>query len=133
MTSESMRVVERAFSAFNRRDEPALLALCHPDIEWVPMRASIHGRVYRGHEGIRAALADIGAEFEELRNDPRRWTDQPGDRVLVSGRIVAKERAGGLRVDIPGAWLGEIRDGKLAYMRAFPNEESALQAARERE
>ena len=132
MSDATVDVIARVFSAFNRRDEPGLLALCDPEIEWVPMRASVQGRVYRGHEGIRQALLDVASEFEELRNDPRHSVDL-GDVVVVSGRIVAKEREGGLRVDIPGAWLGEVRDGRVAYMQAFPSEESALKAARERE
>ena len=132
MTTESVELVSRAFSAFNRRDEAELLSLCHPDIEWIPMRSSAQGRVYRGHDGVREALADVGAEFEELRNDPRRWLDL-GERLVVAGRLVAKERRGGLRIDIPGAWLCELRDGKVAYLRAFPDEEAALSHARERE
>jgi ketosteroid isomerase-like protein len=132
MTTESVDLVSRAFSAFNRRDEVELLSLCHPDIEWIPMRSSAQGRAYRGHDGVREALADVGSEFEELRNDPRRWLDL-GERIVVTGRLVAKERRGGLRIDIPGAWLCELRDGQVAYLRAFPDEEAALSLARERE
>jgi ketosteroid isomerase-like protein len=132
MSAESVELVSHAFSAFNRRDEAALLSLCHPDVEWIPMRSSLQGRIYRGHEGVREALADVGTEFEELRNDPRHWVDL-GERVVVAGRLVAKERRGGLRIDIPGAWLCELREGKVAYLRAFPDEEAALSAAQERE
>jgi ketosteroid isomerase-like protein len=132
MTAESFELVSQAFSAFNRRDETALLSLCHPDIEWIPMRPSLQGRIYRGHDGVREALADVGTEFEELRNDPRRWIDL-GERMVIAGRIVAKERRGGLRIDIPGAWLCELREGKAVYVRAFPSEEAAISAARERE
>ena len=132
MTTELVELVSRAFSAFNRRDEVELLSLCHPDIEWIPMRSSARGRFYRGHDGVREALADVGAEFEELRNDPRRWLDL-GERLVVVGRLVGKERRRGLRIDIPGAWLCELRDGKVAYLRAFPDEEAALSVARERE
>ena len=117
MTAESVELVSRAFSAFNGRDEVELLS---------------QGRVYRGHDGVREALADVGSEFEELRNDPRRWLDL-GERLVVAGRLVAKERRGGLRIDIPGAWLCELRDGKVAYLRAFTDEEAALSHARERE
>ena len=132
MSEEIVELIGRAFSAFNRRDANALLAVCHPDIEWIPMRASLDGKAYRGLDGVRDALADVAAEFEELRNDPRRFVEM-GDRVVIAGRIVAKERAGGLRVDIPGAWLAEMRDGKVVYVRAFPDEEAAVEAAHERE
>lgn len=132
MSAESVAVVSEAFRAFNHRDQEALLATCHPEIDWIPMRASLEGRAYHGHEGVREALAEVGTEFEELRNDPRHWTDLE-DRVVISGRLVAKERRGGLRVDIPAAWLCELRDGLVVEMRAFPDEVSALQMARERE
>ena len=132
MSGDAADLIARAFSAFNRRDENALLALCHPDIEWIPMRASLEGKVYRGLDGVRQALTDVAAEFEELRNDPRHFTEI-GERVVISGRLVAIERAGGLRVDIPGAWLAEMRDGKVSYVRAFPDEDAATEAARERE
>ena len=132
MSDDVEDLIGRAFSALNRRDEASLLAVCHPDIEWIPMRASLHGKVYRGLDGVREALADVAAEFEELRNDPRHYTEL-GRHVVITGRIVAIERDGGLRVDIPGAWLAEMREGKVAYVRAFSDEESAMKAARERE
>ena len=130
MSEESVETVARAFAAFNRRDLEALLGACHQDIEWMPMRASRAGMVYRGHDGVRQALDDVAQEFDELYNDPRRWTDL-GDRVVIGGRFVAKQRGTGLRIDNPGAWLCELRDGLLARVQAFPSEELALQAARD--
>ena len=130
MSEESFETVARAFAAFNRRDLEALLAACHPEIEWIPMRASRAGMVYRGHAGVRQALEDVEQEFDELQNDPRRWTDL-GERVVVGGRFVAKQRGTGLRIDNPGGWLCELRDGLVARLQAFPSEDTALQAARD--
>ena len=130
MSDASVEMVARAFAAFNRRDQPALLESCHPEIEWVPMRASKAGTVYRGREGVRRAIDDVSQEFDELHNDPRRWTDL-GERVVVAGRFVAKERGTGLRIDNPGAWLCEVREGLVSRVEAFPSEEAALRAARE--
>jgi ketosteroid isomerase-like protein len=132
MSEENVALVSEAFAAFNRRDEQALLALCHADIDWIPMRASLEGKTYHGHAGVKEALGDVGTEFEELRNDPRHWTDL-GEQVVISGRIVAKERLGGLRIDIPGAWLCEVRDGLVSRLQAFPDVESAVEAAKARE
>jgi ketosteroid isomerase-like protein len=132
MSPENVELVARAFTAFNRRDVDELLALCDPDIEWVPMRPSLEGRSYRGHEGVREAMADVDREFEELQNDPRRWIDL-NDHVVAAGRFMAKERDTGMRIDSPGAWLCEIRAGLVAYVRAFPSEEAALEAAQEQD
>jgi ketosteroid isomerase-like protein len=128
MSPENVELVARAFTAFNRRDVDELLTLCDPDIQWVPMRPSLKGRIYRGHDGVREALADVDREFEELQNDPRRWVDL-NDHVVVAGRFMAKERDTGMRIDSPGAWLCEIRAGLVVYVRAFPSEEAALKAA----
>lgn len=129
MSSEGVETIARAFTAFNRRDEAALLEACHPDIRWIPMRESRAGVVYRGHEGVRRALEDLAQEFDELQNDPRRWIDL-GERVVVAGRFVAKERESGVRIDNPGAWLCELRDGLVSLVQAFATEEAALEAAR---
>jgi ketosteroid isomerase-like protein len=96
------------------------------------MRPSLEGRSYRGHEGVREAMADVDREFEELQNDPRRWIDL-NDHVVAAGRFMAKERDTGMRIDSPGAWLCEIRAGLVAYVRAFPSEEAALEAAQEQD
>jgi ketosteroid isomerase-like protein len=131
-SDDAVETVAHAFTAFNRRDLPGLLALCHADIEWVPMRETVEGRVYRGSDGVREAMAEVDYEFEELQNDPRRWTEV-GGRIVVVGRFVAKERRSGLRIDNPVAWLCEVRDGLVAYVRAFPSEEAALEALNERQ
>jgi len=129
VTEEAREIVARAFTAFNRRDVPALLAACDPEIDWMPMRASRAGVVYHGHEGVRRALKDIEVEFAELQNDPRRWIEL-GERIVVVGRFVAKERTSGLRIDNPGAWVCELREGLVTRVQAFPSEEEAVAAAR---
>ncbi len=130
MTEEAVETITLAFAAFNRRDVAALIAVCDPEVEWIPMRPTAAGIVYRGHDGVRRALEDVAQEFDELQNYPRRWTEL-GDRIVVAGRFVAKERRSGLRIDNPGAWLCEMRGGLVARVRAFASEESALRVARE--
>lgn len=127
MTEDLPETIARGFAALNRRDLGALVALSHPEIEWRPLRAGVGP--YVGHEGIRRALEDVQREFDELHNEPRRWTGLDGDRYLVAGRLVAKERATGLRVDNPGAWILELRDGLIFRVDAFASEDAARRAA----
>jgi ketosteroid isomerase-like protein len=131
MDREARETVGHAFTAFNRRDLPALLAACDAEIDWIPMRASVAGAGYRGHVGVERALADVEREFEELQIDPRHWVEVD-ERIVVSGRFVAKERATGLRMDSPGAWLCELNGVLVTRLQAFPSEEAALEAARAR-
>ena len=131
MADPAVDVLQRGFAAFNRNDLDAVLEFCHPEIEWRPMRRSRAGTVYRGHDGVRQAMADIAEEFEELRNDPRDFT-VIGSAVVVSGRLVAKERATGVRVDRSAAWMCELKDDRLVHMQAFPDGPTAQAAARRR-
>lgn len=128
VSERSLDLVRRAFAAFNRHSVEGVLEVCHPEIEWRPMRASRAGIVYEGHEGVRRALADVDTEFEEVRNDPRELY-AVGDAVVVVGRLLAKERATGVRLDRPAGWLCEIRDDLVIRMTAFPDGESAMAAA----
>ena len=124
-------LIQRAFAAFSRRDVDGMAEFCHPEIEWRPMRASKAGTVYRGHEGVRRAIADVAREFEELRNVPRR-IEEVGNCIVVIGRLVARERSTGVRIDRPAAWLIGVREGQVASMQAFPDGDSAIAAARKR-
>jgi len=127
MTEQGLAVVRRAFVAFNRWDVEGLLALCHHDIEWIPLRAP-EGRVYRGHAGVRAALEELAQEFEEVRNDPRDLRIA-GEAVVVGGRLVAKYRGTGVRVDRSAGWVCHVREGRLARMEVFPDGAAARRAA----
>lgn len=125
----ALELVRRAFAALNRRDDLALLATCHRDIEWRPMRRE--GMLYRGHAGVREALSDVEEEFEHLHNDPRE-VSMVGDAVVVVGRLVAKERSSGVRIDRSAAWVCVIRDRLVGEMIAFPDGASAHAAAHRR-
>jgi ketosteroid isomerase-like protein len=131
MDEQSIEFLRRGFAAFNRNDPEAVLEFCHPEIEWRPMRQSRAGAVYRGHAGVKQALIDVAEEFEELRNDPRDFVPI-GGAIVVTGRLVAKERTSGVRIDRPAAWVCELREGRLGLIHAFPDGESAEAAARER-
>lgn len=128
MSERVVELVRSGFSAVNRGDVLALLELCHAEIEWVPMRPSRAGTVYRGHSGVTRAMEDLRDEFEEIAHDPRELTVVE-DMVAVSGRLVAKERATGVRVDRAAGWLCKMRGDSIVRMQAFPDGDSALAAA----
>lgn len=127
MSEAAIELVRSGFSAVNRGDVLALLELCHYEIEWVPMRPSRAGTVYRGHSGVSRAMDELRDEFEEIAHEARELT-VVDDVVVVSGRLVAKERATGVRVDRPAGWLCTLHDGSIVRMQAFPDGESALAA-----
>jgi ketosteroid isomerase-like protein len=130
VTSDSIRLVQRAFEAFTHRDLEAMLGLLAPDAEFFPEGTSAalgEDRSYRGHDGMRRYFEDASRVWDELRVMPQRYR-QVGDRVLVHGRVYAR-LANGFLIDSPGSWLWEVRDGKIVWGCAFAEDADALRAA----
>jgi ketosteroid isomerase-like protein len=128
MSRENVEVVERAFGAFNRRDIPAFLDLLDPDVEWVPVLGVLEGRVYRGHEDVQRWVEDLAPDWEFFEVYAEELRDL-GDRVLIFGHWHARGRASGGESEQPGAWLYEIKGGKVVRMQTFTDRAEALAAA----
>jgi hypothetical protein len=65
-----MEEIGRGFvEAFNRRDADGLVALCDPGVEFHPTLLVGARRVYRGHEGLRAWIAELdeGGSTHQVR------------------------------------------------------------------
>ena len=99
-------IVRGVFDAFSRRDLAALLDARRPRHRLRPPTGRLAGRTepYRGHEGLRAYLADVARVWEELRSEPDEFIEIDDDRVVCTGRVYAlgrrarDRRAGGLGV-----------------------------------
>jgi steroid delta-isomerase-like uncharacterized protein len=74
--------IRLGFEAFNRRDFDELVALCAPDVEWTPPADLPGSRTYHGHEGVRAALADMIEVFPNLQAEVGHFSDE-GGRVVA--------------------------------------------------
>jgi ketosteroid isomerase-like protein len=128
LTRGDVEVVRASIDAFNLRDTSVLLELVHPDVEWVPLRAVLYGDVYRGHDGIERFIADMDGDIEQMQV---RVDDlfEVGENVVIYGSIVGKGRAGGMELDLPIGWVIRVLDGRVCYLRAYPERGDALKAA----
>lgn len=106
-------LVERLFSAFNRRDADAIVALCAEDMEFLAVTGEEVGREvpYRGREGLREYLADVERVWEELLITPS-TVESRGPRLLVCGRVYLRSRELGIR-DMPAAWIWRVGENGL--------------------
>jgi ketosteroid isomerase-like protein len=125
--AENSDIVRKAFDAFSRRDAAALIALSDPDIVFRPPTGRLAGRdePYRGHEGLRAYLADVGRVWQELRSEPDEYVEL-GDRVLCTGRVYAW--GVGRVVDAPAGWVWRLRDGRLIEGTVYETRRAAYEA-----
>jgi ketosteroid isomerase-like protein len=122
-------IVRRVFEAFERRDVEALVALCAEDIVFEPVTARIAagGEPYRGHDGMRAYLADVARVWQELRPEPTAYHEGAGGVVVATGRIYAW--GVGRVIDSPAGWVWLVRDGLIVHGRIFETARGALEAA----
>jgi ketosteroid isomerase-like protein len=117
--------VRRCWAAANRNDEAAMLRECHEDVVAVPFGAEMEGKSYRGHDGVMQWWRhDIRASWEQFEVFPERF-ERVGDKLLVTGRWNARGVGSGVQLDIPAAWVIEVRDGKVAYWQTYTDHAQA--------
>jgi ketosteroid isomerase-like protein len=139
MTEANVELVRAVLSAYQDPEMMRMLAsgeldlqLVDPDVEWDASRLTevvpdLAG-VYQGHDGVRTywrrwfeAWSDLEFDFE-LRD--------AGDEVVV---LLRNQRQWGRHTGIctelpPYAQVFTLREGRLVRWRAFPDQESALEA-----
>lgn len=128
MPEQNVETIRQGLEAFNRADIPAIMETCDPDAEFVPLRAVLEGVTYKGEEGLRKFFAETSEEWSMLRIEPQEFR-AAGDRVLFLGRFQARGRASGVEVDVPAAWVFDMRAGKVLRLQAYTDQEEAVAAA----
>ncbi|HEV2727827.1 MAG TPA: SpoIIE family protein phosphatase, partial [Solirubrobacterales bacterium] len=120
-------MVERLYTAFNRRDAEAIAELCDEQMGFFPIgTAEEIGRdaPYIGPEGLREYLGDVERAWDELLITPK-TVERHGRSLLVRGRAYARARALGIR-DMPVAWIWDLADGKFVRGEVFRDPEEAV-------
>lgn len=125
-------LLERLRDSYNRRDPEAWVDVWNPDCEWHPfLTARVEGDPgYHGHNGMRAWFEDVDEMFEEMHVDLEQYR-QVGDRLLVVGRMTARDRVNGADVSSEVAWVVEPKGERFQRGWAYDSHEEAERAARE--
>jgi len=120
-------LVERLFTAFNRRDSAEIARLCDAEMGFFPVgTAEAVGRSapYVGPAGLHEYLDDVERAWEELLIAPKVIERRHGS-LLVRGRVYARSRELGIR-DMPAAWLWDLDDGRFVRGEVFMDPAQAL-------
>jgi ketosteroid isomerase-like protein len=133
MSQENVELVHRFTAAINRHDIDAALALMDPDVKFIPRLVEVDGGgSFRGHDGVRSwwenlfgVWPDFKSEVEEVR--------ELGDVTLTRARFSGQGTASEAATEQTSWVVNEWRDGKVIWMRVFPSEGEALEAAGLRE
>jgi ketosteroid isomerase-like protein len=127
MSEEYVRLTRRALEALDDGDVEAAVGVCHPEIEFLPLRAALVG-AYRGHEGLREFFADTAESFELFHVEIDEVRDL-GDRVLALGALRVRTSGGGPEATTVLAAVTEFRDGLLVRVEDFGDRARAFEAA----
>jgi ketosteroid isomerase-like protein len=128
MEVRNVDIVRQWFTAFERRDVDAWIAISHPDVVFQPVTANVAagGHPYRGHDGLRSYFEDVARVWQELRPEPDTFYEREPGTIVATGRVYAW--GAGRVVDSPAGWILRIRDGRISYGQTFETATAALLA-----
>ena len=118
----NIRIVEKMYDDFKRRNIDGFLEALDPDILWVEpdLQALPYPGVTKGRDAIaRHVFPKIAEIYEALEFNPDRIADG-GDTITVVGRATAKgfDRP---EEHFPFAHILEFRSGKVVRFDHFPD------------
>ena len=128
MSEEDLGLLaERFFEAWTERNPELLVELCDPEIEFLLPRNLLEGGSYKGHDGVRQAMADgyetwqsFGGEIKSVR--------EIGDRAVLRLHSVQLARHEGPQVEYDLTYVLKLRQGRILHARPFLDYEDALKA-----
>lgn len=126
MSQQNVDLMRRAYKAFDSGDIEAMIALCHPNVEFHSTFAAVGGAVYHGHDGMRSwhrELKDVWGE--DIRWEAEVYFDL-GEQTLAFQVAHARGRHSGADVALPGAFVVRWHDGLAVYGKGYAHREDAL-------
>jgi ketosteroid isomerase-like protein len=128
MSSKDVETIRAGIAALNRGDVDGIAAALDPDVELVPLRAVLDGSVYRGHDGMRRWLEDMGEDWTKFELELEEVRELGSGRVLVRAAMRLRGRSG-VALDSSAAWLCDMRAGRVRRIRFYEDSNAALAAA----
>lgn len=131
MSEGNVEIVRALVAAWNRQDAEALLALIHPDGEYVNAPAAVEPGTRRGHDEILAVMRAQWDALSDAHLEIDRLADR-GDAIITLARISRTLPNSDARLSNPLLISWTFRDGKALRMEqlgAGPNLPAALEAA----
>ena len=114
----SAESLAQLFDAFNRHDIDAVMSVFADDCQFFTVAGDeVHGSLVDGSEAIARAFVGVWSAMPDVH-----WAHHShfvhGDRA-VSEWVFSGTNADGSRVEVQGADLFTLRDGKIVVKQAF--------------
>jgi ketosteroid isomerase-like protein len=128
MSADDEQTIRAGVAALNRGDVEGVAATLDPAVELVPLRALLDGSVYRGHDGVRRWLDDMGEDWSRFEIELDEVRELSPGCMLVEATMRLRGRSG-VALDSPAAWLCEMRSGRVRRIQFFADADAARVAA----
>jgi ketosteroid isomerase-like protein len=129
MSQDNVELVQAAFDAYFRGDEPALLKLVAMDVVITQFPEQVDVHEYHGHEGFRQVMIDWTGSWDDWSIEIL-GAREVGDLVLATARQQGRGRASGAPMDAEATFVFTVREGLIARWQMFSSEEQAIEAVR---
>jgi ketosteroid isomerase-like protein len=104
------------------------LHLIDPECE---LHASASERIYRGHDGVRAVMADFRRLWKSVTLTSDEVIEVDDATIVVIGRLTAFDHSGARVRDGPLSWVTRFGGGRLLRATSYSGRAEALTAAAE--
>ena len=131
MSQENVEIIRRLVNAWNRQDIDGILALIHPDGEYVNAPAAVEPGTRRGHDEIVAVMRKQWDILSGASQEINRFHDR-GEEIITEGRVSRTMPGSDARISNPILISWKFRDGsliRLEQLGAGPEFAEALKAA----
>jgi ketosteroid isomerase-like protein len=129
VSEEDVAVVQAAFDAYLRGDEPAMFELAAQDIVVTQFPDQLDVRDYHGHEGLRQVMSDWIDTWTD-------WSIEMLDAREIDGLVFVtalqrgRGKSSGVPVQSEVTLVFTVRQGVIGRWQMFRSEQEALDAVR---
>ncbi len=129
MAQENVEFVARVWKIVAREGPEAVLDHFAEDCVMEDFPELPDHAVYLGKAGVREIDRHFRDMWGEFVQEPIEFVDAGDDLVFGVVAMRGQGKASGAPLDAKAFWVHELRDGKVARMRAFTTRAQALEAA----
>lgn len=125
----NIAALRRVYDEWGRGNWRPWQEIYGPDMEWEWSQEfpDIHGRT--GDPEIASArLREFLRQFDDWQAGAERFVAS-GDKVVVCTRYTGRGKGSGAAVDVQGAHVWTLRDGRATLLQIFSDRRTALEAA----
>ncbi len=131
MAEETLDLIKRGMTLFNRKDWDSAIQLIAEDAVWKTYFGSVAGESSRyGREAIRQSWEEASMVFggDSYQIEPQELRDLGGGTILVRVVLSGRGTASGADVEAEFAQLWTVRQGLAARVDSYATVAEALEA-----